>query len=160
MALQFQRAKTDWSGCCQMTVQEALWLAKRLSLNLNIMCVSCLEICIRKVPHIYWTPLVMWAVIFGMVVSTSDCHSRGPGFDSRLYPRPFSGSIGSGMWSTQPREDNWIATWMRNSEIWLRKLKLRLRDKCFANHKAPCTVIWQQPLQSVLALWSYSATDF
>ena len=48
---------------------------------------------------------------------------------------------------------------MRSSEIWLRKLKLRLRDKCFANHKAPCTVIWQQPLQSVLALWGCSATD-
>ena len=26
---------------------------------------------------------------------------------------------------------------MRSSEIRLRKLKLRLRDKCFANHKAP-----------------------
>ena len=35
MALQLRRAKTDWSGCCQMTVQGALWLAKRLSLNLN-----------------------------------------------------------------------------------------------------------------------------
>ena len=35
MALQLRRAKTDWSGFCQMTVQGALWLAKRLSLNLN-----------------------------------------------------------------------------------------------------------------------------
>ena len=35
MALQPQRAKTDWSGCCQMAVQGVLWLAKRLSLNLN-----------------------------------------------------------------------------------------------------------------------------
>ena len=35
MALQLWRAKTDWSGCCQMTVQGALWLAKHLSLNLN-----------------------------------------------------------------------------------------------------------------------------
>ena len=35
MALQLRRAKTDWSGCCQMTAQGALWLAKRLSLNLN-----------------------------------------------------------------------------------------------------------------------------
>ena len=48
--------------------------------------------------------------LFGIVVSTSDCHPRGPGFDSRLYPRNFSGSIGSGMGSTQPREDNWAAT--------------------------------------------------
>ena len=35
VALQLRRAKTDWSGCCEMTVQGALWLAKRLSLNLN-----------------------------------------------------------------------------------------------------------------------------
>ena len=35
---------------------------------------------------------------------------------------------------------------MRSSEIRLRKLKLRLRDK------PPCTAIWQQMLQSVLAL--------
>ena len=48
---------------------------------------------------------------------------------------------------------------MRSSEIRLGKLKLRLRDKRFANHKAPCTAIWQQPLQSVLALRGYSATD-
>ena len=48
--------------------------------------------------------------LFGTVVSTSDCHPRGPGFDSRLYPRNFSGSIGSGTEPTQPREDNWVAT--------------------------------------------------
>ena len=29
-----RRAKTDWSGCCQMTVQGALYLAKLLSLTL------------------------------------------------------------------------------------------------------------------------------
>ena len=27
--------------------------------------------------------------LFGIVVSMSDCHPRGPGFDSRLYPRNF-----------------------------------------------------------------------
>ena len=48
--------------------------------------------------------------LFGIVVSTSDCHLRGPGFDFRLYPRNFSGSMGSGTGSTQPREDNWVAT--------------------------------------------------
>ena len=48
---------------------------------------------------------------------------------------------------------------MRSSEIRLRKLKLRLRDKRFANHKAPCIAIWQQLLQSVLALRSCSAMD-
>ena len=44
--------------------------------------------------------------LLGIVVSMSDCHPRGPGFDSRLYPRNFSGSVGSGTGSTQPREDN------------------------------------------------------
>ena len=49
--------------------------------------------------------------LFGIVVSTSDCHPRGPGFDSQLYPRNFSRSMGSGMGSTQPREANWVAAW-------------------------------------------------
>ena len=35
VALQLRRAKTDWSGCCQMAVHGTSWLAKRLSLNLN-----------------------------------------------------------------------------------------------------------------------------
>ena len=48
--------------------------------------------------------------LFGIVVSKSDCHARGPGFDSRLYTRHFSGSIGSRTVSTQPSEDNWVAT--------------------------------------------------
>ena len=43
--------------------------------------------------------------LFGIVGSISDCHPRGPRFDSRLYPRNF---FGTG--STQPCEDNWIAT--------------------------------------------------
>ena len=37
------------------------------------------------------------------------CYPRDPGFDSRLYPRNFSSSIGSGTGSTQPR-DNWGTT--------------------------------------------------
>ena len=48
--------------------------------------------------------------LFGIEVSTSDCHPRGPGFDSRLYPRNFSRSIGSGTGPTQPREVNWVAS--------------------------------------------------
>ena len=110
---------------------------------------QCKKHCIHYIDH-----------LFGIVVSTSDCHPRGPRFDSWLYPRNFSGSIGSGTGSTQPREDNWVATWMRSSEIQLRKMKLRLRDKHFANHKVPYTAIWQQPLQSVLALRGCSAMDF
>ena len=63
--------------------------------------------------------------------------------------------------STQPHKENWVATVldMRSSKIQLRKLKLRLRDKRFANHKAPCTAIWQQLLQSVLALRGCNAMD-
>ena len=49
--------------------------------------------------------------LFGIVVSMPDCHPRGPGFDSWLYLRNFPGSIGSGTGSTQPCEDNCIATW-------------------------------------------------
>ena len=48
--------------------------------------------------------------LFGIVVSTSDYHPRGPGFNSRIYPRNISESIRSGTGSTQPREDNWVAT--------------------------------------------------
>ena len=48
---------------------------------------------------------------------------------------------------------------MRSSEIQLRKLKLRLRDSALLTTRAPCRAIWQQPLQSVLALRSCSATD-
>ena len=36
----------------------------------------------------------------GVVVSMSDNHPRGPGFDSRLYFRNFSGNIWSGIGST------------------------------------------------------------
>ena len=53
--------------------------------------------------------LLLYDHLFGIVVSTSDCHPKGPGFDSRLYPRNFFGSIGSGTGSTHPREDNWVA---------------------------------------------------
>ena len=49
--------------------------------------------------------------LFGIAVSMSDYHPRGPVFDSQLYPRMFSGSIGSETGSTQPREDNWVAIW-------------------------------------------------
>ena len=35
VALQPRRAKTDWSGCCQMAVKRAFWLVNHLSLNLN-----------------------------------------------------------------------------------------------------------------------------
>ena len=48
--------------------------------------------------------------LFGIVVSTSDCNPRGPGFDSRLYPKNVSGSVGSGTGSTQPRKEGWVVT--------------------------------------------------
>ena len=64
----------------------------------------------RNLSHINATWLI-YDRLFGIVVSTSGYHPKGPGFDSRLYPRNFSGSIGSGTGSTQPCEDNWVATW-------------------------------------------------
>ena len=45
-----------------------------------------------------------------------------------VYPRNVCGSIGSGMGSTQPHEDNCVLLHMRSSKIWLGKLKLRLMD--------------------------------
>ena len=51
-------------------------------------------------------PRPSFKYIFGIVVSMSNCHPRGPGFGTRLYSRNFSGSIGSGTGSTQPREDS------------------------------------------------------
>ena len=99
--------------------------------------------------------------LFGIVVSTSDCHPRGPGFDTRIYPRNFSWSIGSGTGFTQPRKDNWVATWytVRSSDIRLRELKLGWGISALLTTRPPCTAIWQQPLQSALALLSCSATD-
>ena len=90
------------------------------------------------------------------MVSTSDW---GPGFDSRLYSRNFSGSIGSGTGPPSLVRRTGFLLDMTSSEIRLRKLKLRLRDKLFTNHKAPCTAICQQPLQSILALRGFSTTD-
>ena len=63
----------------------------------------------ERTVQIFWRCNKREDHLFGIVVSTSDCHPRGPGFDSRLYPRNFSESVGSGRGSTQPREDNWVA---------------------------------------------------
>ena len=105
-------------------------------IKLYVKCVSSRVISRQKLKNMEFCERI-YGHLFGIVVSMFDCHSRGPGFDSRLNPRNVSWSIGSGTGSTQPREDNWVATWMRSSKIRLRKLKLRLRDKSFANHKAP-----------------------
>ena len=75
--------------------------------------------------------------LFVIVVSMSNCHPRCPGFDSQLYPRNFSGSIGSGTGSTQPREDNWVTNSLRSSEIRFRKLKLKLRDDSLLTTRPP-----------------------
>ena len=53
----------------------------------------------------HWIPpsgkiMIFFRMFFGLMVSTSDCHPRGPGFDSRLYLRNFPGSIEFGMGST------------------------------------------------------------
>jgi hypothetical protein len=48
----------------------------------------------------------------GLVVRVSGYRSRGPGFDSRPY-QIFWEVGGTGTETTQPREDNWEATWMK-----------------------------------------------
>ena len=46
--------------------------------------------------------------------------------------------MGSGMGSTLPREDNWVELLdMGSSKIWLRKLKLRLKDNDLLTTKPP-----------------------
>ena len=60
---------------------------------------------------LYFMLFYMLLVISIIVYYSLTAPQRGPGFASRLYPSNFSGGIGSGMGSTQPREDNWVATW-------------------------------------------------
>ena len=61
--------------------------------------------------------VIIYQCLFGIMVSMTVCHPRGPGFDSWLYHRHFSGCIESGMGSTQPREDNWVTAHLRSSII-------------------------------------------
>ena len=56
-----------------------------------------------------WNITMIIIYFMDIVVSTSDCHLRGPRFDSWLYPINFSVSLGSGTGFTQPREANWVA---------------------------------------------------
>ena len=77
--------------------------------------------------YLYWHT-ILCDRLFGIVVSTSDCHQRDPWFDSRLYPRNFSEGIGSVSRSTHPCEDKWITIRLKSGEIRLRNLKLGLRD--------------------------------
>jgi len=49
----------------------------------------------------------------GLVVRVSGYRYRGPGFDPRRYQIFWVVVSGSGTGSTQPREVNWGATWMK-----------------------------------------------
>ena len=64
------------------------------------------NISINNKEIIFGTVTLFQDRLFGIVVNMSDCHPRGPRFDSRLHPKNFTGSIGSGTESTQPLEDN------------------------------------------------------
>ena len=79
-------------------------------IEVNVLTINGALQAIRVLHHFYEATSENVDRLFGIVVSMSDCHPRDPGFDSWLYPRNFSGSIGSGMGSTQSREDNWVAT--------------------------------------------------
>jgi hypothetical protein len=67
--------------------------------------------------HLFWAGIeVKTAVtnrLCGLMVRVSDCRSRGPGFETRPYQIFWEVDKGSGTGSTQPREDNWGATWMK-----------------------------------------------
>ena len=52
--------------------------------------------------------------LLGLVVNMSDYWSWDRGFDPRHFHK-FQMWTRSGTGSTQPREDNWIATWLRSS---------------------------------------------
>ena len=39
----------------------------------------------------------------------------------------------------------------------LKNTEIKVEGQRFSNYKAPCTFIWQQPLQSLLVLWSCGA---
>jgi hypothetical protein len=43
------------------------------------------------------------------------------------------------MGSTQPREDNWGATWMKKKRLWSRKPRLTAVGIHFADHATPST---------------------
>ena len=100
---------------CNLWKMTGLWLGLKCLYNERL---GALSIYYRRSRELYHMMLkgmrigmIMVDRLFGIVVSMSDYHPRGPGLDSRLYPINCYGSIGSGTWATQPCEDNWVATW-------------------------------------------------
>ena len=75
--------------------------------------------------------------VCGLVVRVSGYRYRGPGFDPPALP-DFLSSSGSGTGSTQPREVNWGATWMKKSSgSRSRKQRLTAVETRCADHVTP-----------------------
>ena len=93
MALQPRRAKTDWSGCCQMAVQGALSLAKRVSLNLNFSFLNRISLLLIQVATQLssrgWVDLVPDPILPEKFLGYSRESNPGPlGWHSSIY-QPF-----------------------------------------------------------------------
>ena len=92
---------------------------------------------ITKNQQLTITYLTMTISLFGIVVSTPDCHPRDPGFDFRLYPRNFSEVQGLERGPPSLVRPIGQLVDMRSSETRLRKLKLRLRDNALLTTRPP-----------------------
>jgi hypothetical protein len=91
---------------------------------------------------ITWSKIQLLLVLFwvdhfcGLVVRVPGYISRGPELDSQRY-QIFLRSCGSGTGSTQPREDNWGATWKKSSGSSLENRKLMALEIRCADNATP-----------------------
>ena len=74
-------------------------------------------------------------LLLGIVVSTSDCQPRGPGFDLGYTLKLFLERNRTGC--TQPREGNRVVNSLTSSEILFRKRKLKFRDDALLTTRPP-----------------------
>ena len=89
-----------------------------------------------------------------MVVSTFECHPIGPRFDSRLYPRNISGSIGSGI-GQQPLHSVMA---LRNCSATDLIFYAPTRPMCIFSYIACFNFIFDWPIYFYLHLFVYLLT--